>query len=150
MIRVMPERKRFFLLMSSLISAVEKDKPAIFTFFQRYDSCDICGQSQCLRRLLRHIQGEGVEGKIIFLFSFYMHNTFSIKCSILFKGNFQIISCIIFSVLIEGALSLTCSLILLHGVRTVSRPVSRSEIISLDTQHAFLKEIEFSTKKTFF
>ena len=29
-------------------------------------------------------------------------------------------------------------------------PVSRSEIISLDTQHAFLKEIEFSTKKTFF
>jgi len=50
-------------------------------------------EQQYLKRLLRHIQGEGVE------------------------------------VLIEGALSLTCSLILLHGVRTVSRPVSRSEMI---------------------
>ena len=32
----------------------------------------------------------------------------------------------------------------------MSRPVSRSEIISLDTQHAFLKEIEFLTKKNIF
>ena len=51
-----------------------------------------------------------------------------------FHRNFRIIFCIIFSVLIEGALSLTCSLILLHGVRTVTYPVSRSERIFQHTK----------------